>query len=79
MSETFQKSMAEMIGKPCWEIVHGTDQPIPECPFTQMKETLTRVGYELQKGEQWLEVVLDPIIDGKGSLKGTVHVIRDIT
>jgi hypothetical protein len=28
----FQRRNEEIVGKHCWEIVHGTHQAIPECP-----------------------------------------------
>ena len=33
----FNKPCSDFIGKHCYEIVHGTKEPIPECPFSRMK------------------------------------------
>jgi PAS domain S-box-containing protein len=75
----FQRPIAEMIGKHCWEIVHGTHEPVPECPVLRMKKSLKRERMELPVGESWFEVMVDPILDENNRLTGAVHVVSDIT
>ena len=79
MTEMFGLTKKEFIGKHCWEIVHGTTKPIPECPVTRTKISLVREEMELQRKDRWLNVTTDPILDKKGNLKGVVHTLRDIT
>lgn len=69
----------EVMGKPCWEIVHGTKTMIKSCPIWRMQETLKREMQEVAVGDRWFEVVVDPILDEKRKLLGTVHLLRDIT
>lgn len=68
-----------IIGKHCWEIVHGTQESIPECPILQMRQSLQRERMELQVGDRWFEVTVDPVLDADNRLSGAVHVISDIT
>ncbi len=75
----FHRTSEELIGKHCWEIVHGTAQPIPECPNLRMRNSLRREAMELQIGEGWFEVVADPILDAAGDYAGAVHIVSDIT
>jgi PAS domain S-box-containing protein len=75
----FQCSHEEIIGKYCWEIVHGTEQPIPECPILRMMESLSREFMELQIGKRWFQIVVDPLLDATGKYNGAVHIISDIT
>ncbi|MBK8475509.1 MAG: response regulator [Opitutaceae bacterium] len=75
----FGHSIAEMAGHHCWEIAHGTAQPIPDCPLARAVRTLQRETAEIQKGERWLEVVVDPIVDAAGRFAGAVHSVSDIT
>jgi PAS domain S-box-containing protein len=75
----FHRPFGEMIGKHCWEIVHGTEQPIPECPILRVRKGLRRETMELQMGERWFEVIADPILDAAGRYSGAVHIISDIT
>jgi PAS domain-containing protein len=37
--DVFKKKPEELIGKHCYEIVHGTDKPWPDCPATKTFET----------------------------------------
>ena len=75
----FERSNKELIGKHCWEIVHGTTKPIPECPVMQAKKSLRRESMDLQIGKGWFEVIVDPILDESGSYDGAVHIVSDIT
>ena len=63
----------------CWEIVHGTTEPIPECPFLQAKKSLRRETMELQIGDSWFIITVDPILNATGQYDGAVHMVRDIT
>jgi PAS domain S-box-containing protein len=75
----FHRPFGEMIGKHCWEIVHETTQPIPECPILRVRKSLHRETMELQVGELWFEVTVDPILDATGRYSGAVHSVSDIT
>lgn len=69
----------KMLGNNCWQVVHGTKEPIQDCPFEQLKKTKERATAEIQVGDKWLYVSVDPIINETGELLGAVHIIRDIT
>jgi len=79
MAEFAGKDIESMLGRQCWELVHHTNGPIPECPFTKMRKTLKRESIELFMNNRWFDITIDPIADEKGSLTGGVHIIRDIT
>jgi PAS domain S-box-containing protein len=79
MTEMFGMKQEDLIGRPCWEIVHGTKEPIPECPITRMKSSLVRENMDLQMGDRWFNVTADPILDEKRTLQDVVHIVRDIT
>ena len=70
---------SELIGKHCWEVVHKTNAPLPDCPVTKMTSSKKREWTELRIGDCWYEVTADPLINDEGELSGAVHVIRDIT
>jgi PAS domain S-box-containing protein len=69
----------EILGKYCCEVVHGTSNPIPECPLTLMKKTKKRETAVLKSGECWLEVTADPVLDEDNNVSAVVHVVSDIT
>ncbi|MFH2044503.1 MAG: PAS domain S-box protein [Pseudomonadota bacterium] len=75
----FHLSCEDFIGKHCWEIVHNTSKPIPECPLSRAQKSLCRETMELQIGDNWFQVTADTIIDVAGHYAGAVHIIRDIT
>lgn len=78
-AELFGKTVPEMVGRPCWEIVHGTHQPIAQCPVARMQRSGKRETMELTLGGRWYQVVVDPLRDTHGALRGAIHAISDIT
>ncbi len=75
----FNQSNLEIIGKKCWKIVHGTDQPIKDCPVLKAGQSLQQESIELQINERWFEIVVDPILNSKGKPSKYIHIITDIT
>ncbi len=69
----------KVIGKHCWEIIHGKNEPIENCPVLKAKKTLTRASMELNVGEKWFQVTADPVLDERGKFTATIHIVRDIT
>jgi PAS domain S-box-containing protein len=77
--QMFNLSIKEMTGKHCWEIVHGTSKPVPECPLLHVKKSHARESMELQVGPRWFAIYVDPILDSAGRNTGYVHIVSDIT
>ena len=77
--EFFGLSIGEMLGKRCWEVAHGTKEPIHSCPVKRMRQNLKREQYDLLIGERYFEVTVDPILDAVGNFTGAVHIVSDIT
>ncbi|MBA7660194.1 Adaptive-response sensory-kinase SasA [subsurface metagenome] len=77
----FKMKPAELIGKPCYEIVHGTNEPVPRCPHKVTLETKKphmAEFFEPHLGIH-LEIATSPIFNEKGEVVASVHLIRDIT
>ncbi|RPH34463.1 MAG: PAS domain-containing sensor histidine kinase [Bacteroidales bacterium] len=79
MTELFPQMGKNMIGRKCWEVVHGIKEPLNECPILKMKKTLQRENIELKVESKWLDITVDPIFDVNNSYTGAVHIVRDIT
>ncbi len=77
--EIFGLSAEALIGRHCWEIVHTTKEPHPQCPISRMRETLRRERTELPVGDRVFLVTVDPLLDAQGSFAGAVHMVSDIT
>ncbi len=73
------KEFKDILGKHCWEIIHGTKEPLPECPITRMNKTKQNETQEIRIGNKWYLVKVDPILDEKGEIAGAVHIVSDIT
>ena len=74
----FQMPIDAIIGKHCWEIVHGKQEPIPDCPVRRAKASLKRASTEIEINDSWYEITIDPIIED-GRYKKAIHIIVDIT
>ncbi len=77
----FGLKFSEIIGKKCYELIHGTSEPLPECPHKIAIETrqpcTKEVPYNGIKGT--LLVTVSPIFDEEGNFIGSVHFAKDIT
>jgi len=71
----------ELIGRPCYEIVHGTNEPVQKCPYKQAIKTKKPAMAEFFEPHlgMHLELSTSSIFDQKGETVASVHVARDIT
>ncbi len=79
MTDLLGKPFEAVIGAPCWEIVHGTSEPIEGCPLVRMRETRQRESKVLQMDGGYFNVAVDPLLDEKGNIISAVHIISNIT
>lgn len=77
--QMFEQEFKEIIGQHCWQLVHGTDGPVADCPMQRAKKTHTTESQLFYEKGRWLHVTVDPLLDGDGSLTGAVHIVRDDT
>jgi two-component system, sensor histidine kinase and response regulator len=80
-TDFIKKPPEEIIGKHCFEIMHATDSPIPECPHCRSIKSGKVESYEWENKEKdrIFEVTVTPRRTFDGSFIGVVHVIKDIT
>jgi PAS domain S-box-containing protein len=80
-SQLFGRPLDQIIGKTCWQLVHGTNEAPEECPLKRAKTTKKHEQIELYLPEKgiWIEALVSPVFDQQGNLSGAVHIIRDIT
>ena len=79
MNDLFADAHGNILGKHCWEAIHGTKEPYEECPVVKMRKSLQRESIEQQINGKWYSVIVDPLLGTDGTLKGAVHIMRDIT
>lgn len=72
----------ELVGTRCFELVHGTQEPHPNCPSCTVFGRGEAVHVEMQEpnlGNRWFDVHAYPINNEAGTAVRMVHIIRDIT
>ena len=71
----------QLIGKYCYEVLHGTKWPLQKCPHQQTMRTKEHAEAEFinNKLGVYLQVSTSPIFNETGEILGSVHISRDIT
>ena len=79
--DVFKKKPEELIGKYCYEIVHGTSCPWPDCPATETFETKQSVTKEITDPNLAIPLLVttSPILDEQGEIAQVIHIAKDIT
>ena len=80
-ADFFKMKPQELVGKTCYELIHGRSDPWPECPHKkalEMKKPIRGEYFEPHLGI-YLGVSISPIFDDKGKIVGSVHIAEDIT
>lgn len=81
MAECLNTSPDLCLGVKCFEAIHGTELPIPNCPHAKMiRDGKRHTGevYETNLSGYFM-VTVAPIKDKYGNVLGSVHIARDIT
>jgi PAS domain S-box-containing protein len=71
----------EIAGKHCYELIHGDNNPICNCPLVEVLETKRPAWREFYNSylEIHMEVFCFPILDDENEIVSVVHLSRDIT
>jgi PAS domain S-box-containing protein len=78
-TKLFHCDEATIVGRPCCEVVHGTVEPIGECPFVTTRKSIQREHAVVTIGDRTVDLITDPVLDENGAFSGAVHIISDIT
>ncbi|QWR77571.1 PAS domain S-box protein [Candidatus Magnetomonas plexicatena] len=73
----------ETIGKKCYEIFHNCTEPWPNCSHKQAiekgKSRVIEVEGFYYRTKDTCSVSISPIYDHHGELKGTIHIVSNVT
>lgn len=80
-SNLLAKETNEVIGNPCYRMMHGAEFPPAYCPHVKTLSTGKVAVHELEDPAcgRFLKVTTAPLVDKAGNITGTVHVSSDIT
>jgi PAS domain S-box-containing protein len=79
--DALKKKPEELVGKRCYEVLHGKDKPWPNCPHRKTLETKEAASAEIDDPNLGMPLLVtnSPIFGEKGELVQCVHVAKDIT
>lgn len=71
----------QILGKKCWQLVHGIQEAPESCPLIHADGTGIHKESEMFLTDRgiWAEISTSHILNDKGEIAGIVHVLRDIT
>ena len=71
----------DFVGIHCYGLVHGTNEPIPDCPCRKTLSTNGPAKTEIfHEGlNKYLEVSTSPVFNSRNEITDVVHIVRDIT
>ena len=79
--ETLELSGGEIIGRHCYELFDGIDEPCPDCPLVETLKDFQPHSNEIRHeklGKTFL-VSAAPVLDAQGNLEYIANVAQDIT
>jgi PAS domain S-box-containing protein len=80
-SEAFNTTEERLVGKKCYEVVHGQSQPVEKCPLNTTTQTRKPSSREVTVPRIGRTCICStsPIVDHEGNLTGYTHSLKDIT
>jgi PAS domain S-box-containing protein len=80
-SEIFGMPFSELIGQPCYEVLHGLPHAPPDCPHERLLATgaAQRNDFEESRLGRTFDVTSTPLQNTNGTFKGCIHVLRDVS
>jgi PAS domain S-box-containing protein len=79
MARLLKMSHDDIIGQNCCQLIHGTSEPVRNCPLARMQHTRHSEATDFKVGDKWLNIKVDPLINKDGKLIGAVHILSDTT
>jgi PAS domain S-box-containing protein len=75
----FQINRERAFGMKCYELIHGTNENIKECPCSDAISSKKAVTKEYAENGKTFELIIWPVYDEQNKLKAFTHIIKDIT
>jgi PAS domain S-box-containing protein len=68
-----------IVGRRCYELVHGTDGPVAECPCLISRRTMRPATTEYEQDGRAYELDAWPILRPAGGIEAFVHIVKDVS
>ncbi len=78
-SANIGKKPADLLGKKCYEVVHGLNSPIDGCPCKKALETRTSGSGEVRDHGLIYMTTASPIFNERNEICALAHTVKDIT
>ena len=80
-AEAFGLEFSQMLGKHCYEVVHGLSTEHPDCPHVLMRQTGREARRDIAEPRlnKIFQTTPTPLRDSSGRIRGCTHVMHDIT
>jgi len=69
----------ELIGKKCYEVIHGLDRPIDGCPCRKAFQTKKRENGEFSQDGRFYITTASPVLGKNNEINAIAHTVHDIT
>ncbi len=81
LAEFLGMPLKEVLGRKCFEIFHGLNEPIADCPMSRVLISKKPEQTEFFDGrrDKWLSILCCPVLDEEGTFLNVSHIVRDIT
>ena len=78
--QAMQLHPEEVVGRRCYDLVHGTEAPIAKCPCVKTCQDMSTCSEEVWDPlrKRFYHISTSPLIRS-GEFRGAIHVARDIT
>jgi PAS domain S-box-containing protein len=73
------KQPEELIGKKCYEAIHGTGAPIKMCSCEAALKTKQICTSEIVEAGKHFQLTAYPVFDKRGEIVSFAHIVKDIT
>ena len=81
VAKKFNMDIKAIIGKKCYKIFHGTEEPWKTCPHRKTTETMTTCTEEIEDPHMCgiFNITTFPYFNAAGKCTGSIHVAKDVT
>jgi PAS domain S-box-containing protein len=80
-AEVLGVGFSQLIGRPCYEVVHGRNEQHPDCPHARLLQSGQEEQGDLEEPRlgKVFHSTCTPLRDPSGGLRGCVQVMHDVT